>query len=80
VHDLITNRIKTRHLLLFVVLTAGLILSLVGLAVWLAYSRGEQQVNPEYFQAIFSLSMLGSVVFTVLLIIWAFYLKKWTRR
>jgi uncharacterized membrane protein len=80
VHDLITNRIKTRHLLVFVLLTAVLILSLVGLAVWLAYSRGEQQVNPEYFQAIFSLSMLGSVVFGVLLIVAALRLRKWMRR
>jgi uncharacterized membrane protein len=78
-HDLITNRIKTRYWLLFVLLTTGLILSLVGLAVWFAYSRGEQQVNPEYFQSIYRLSMLGSVVFTVLLVIGALYLRRWTR-
>jgi predicted transporter len=54
----------------------GLILSLV----WLAYFGGEQQVNPEYFQTMFTLSMLGSVVFAVLLIIGAFYLRKWARR
>jgi len=78
--DLITNRIRTRHWLLFVLLTAGLILSLVGLAAWLAFSRGEQQVNPEYFQAIYGLSILGSVIFSVLLIVAAFRLRKWMKR
>jgi uncharacterized membrane protein len=73
--DLITNRIKTRHWLVFVLLTVGLILSLV----LLAYFGGEQQVNPEYFQAVFRLSILGSVVFAVLLIIGVFYLRKQAR-
>jgi TRAP-type C4-dicarboxylate transport system permease small subunit len=74
--DLITNRIKTRQWLVFVLLTVGLILSLI----LLAYFGGEQQVNPEYFQRMFTLSMLGSVVFAVLLIVGAFYLRKWARR
>jgi hypothetical protein len=75
-HRLITNRIKKRQWLLFVFLTTGLILSLVGLAVW----RGEQQVNPGYFQSMYILSMVGSVVFTALLVIGILYMSGWTRR
>jgi hypothetical protein len=44
-------------------------------------SRGEQtQVNPENFRLVFSLSMLGSVIFGVLLILAALHLRKWMRR
>jgi hypothetical protein len=75
--DLIANRIKTRHWLLFILLTAGLILSLVGLALW----RGEQnQVNAENFRLVFSLSILGSVIFGVLLVVGALYLRSLMKR
>jgi len=56
-------------------------LSLVGLAVWIALSRGEQdQVNPENFQLVFSLSMLGSVIFSVLLAVGVLYIRGKIRR
>jgi Tfp pilus assembly protein PilN len=57
---------------LFVLLVAGLILSLVGVVVW----RGEQQVDAENFRLAFSLSMLGAVIFGVLLIVAVLYLRR----
>jgi uncharacterized membrane protein len=78
---MITNKIGTRQWLLFIFLVSGLTLSLVGLAVWIALSRGEQnQVNPENFQLVFSLSMLGSVIFSVLLAVGVLYIRGKIRR
>jgi uncharacterized membrane protein len=62
---------------MLILLIVGLILSLIGLTMWVAMSRGEQtQVNPEDFRLVFSLSILGSVVFSVLLIVAALRLRK----
>jgi uncharacterized membrane protein len=74
--DLITKRIRRSHWLFFVLSTVGLILSLVGVAMW----RGEQQVNAENFRLTFSLSILGVVIFGVLLTVAALYLRRWTKR
>ena len=52
-------------------------MSLVGVAVW----RGEQyQVDAGSFRLIFSLSILGTVIFGVVLIAAALYLRRWMRR
>jgi uncharacterized membrane protein len=81
VKEVITSKIRTWQWLLFILLTVGLILSLIGLTMWVAVSRGEQtQVNPENFRLVFSVSMLGSVIFSVLLIVAALRLRKWMRR
>jgi len=68
--------VKKRHLLVFVLLGVGLVLSLVGVALF----RGEQHVETELFRLIFYVSLLGSVVFAVLLAIGITYLKKWRNR
>lgn len=73
---MITGKIKIRHWLLFILITVGLILALIGLAV----SRGEQhQVAAENFRVVFYLSMFGTIVFSVLLIVGALYLRRWIR-
>ena len=69
---MISDRIRARRWLFFVLSTAGLILSLVGVAMW----RGEQQVDAEKFQLAFSLSILGTVIFGVLLIGAVLYLRR----
>ena len=68
--------VKKRHLLVFVLLVVGLVLSLVGVALF----RGEQHVETESFRLIFYVSVLGSVVFAVLVAISITYLKKWKKR
>jgi len=68
--------VKKRHLLVFILLVVGLVLSLVGVALF----RGEQYVETESFRLIFYVSVLGSVVFAVLVAISITYLKKWKKR
>ena len=68
--------VKKRHLLVFILLVVGLVLSLVGVALF----RGEQHVETESFRLIFYVSVLGSVVFAVLVAISITYLKKWKKR
>jgi hypothetical membrane protein len=62
---MITSKIKKRHLLLSILLVVGLVLSLVGVALY----RGEQHPDAETFRLVFYLSMLGTVVFAILLAI-----------
>jgi len=68
--------VKKRHLLVFVLLVVGLVLSLVGVALF----RGEQHVEAESFRLVFYVSVLGSVVFAFLLAIGITYLRKWEKR
>ena len=68
--------IRKRHLLVFVLVVVGLVLSLVGVALF----RGEQYVEAEWFRLVFYVSVLGSVVFAVLLAIGIAYLRKWRKR
>ena len=72
---MISDRIRAHRWLFFFLSISGLILGLVGLAMW----RGEQQVDAEKFQLAFSLSILGTVIFGVLLIVAVFYLKRGVR-
>jgi len=63
---MITSKIKTRHWLLFILVVVGLVLSLIGLAL----SFGEQyHVVPEEFRLVFYLSVFGTIIFGILLII-----------
>jgi len=71
-----TGDVKKRHLLIFILLGVGLVLSLVGVALF----RGEQYVETESFHLIFYVSVLGSVVFAVLLAISITLLRKWKKR
>lgn len=69
---MITNKIKTRHLFLLILLVVGLVLSLIGLAL----SSGEQyHVVAEEFRSVFYLSVFGTIIFTILLIIGIMYLR-----
>jgi len=68
--------VRKRRLLVFVLLVVGLVLSLVGVALF----RGEQYVEAESFRLIFYFSVLGSVVFAVLLAIGIIYLRRWKKR
>jgi hypothetical protein len=70
----ITNKIPRRQLILFFLLTIGLAISLIEIALW----RGEQKVNPENFWNIFRLSLLGTVILGALLVMGALYLS-WKR-
>jgi len=72
---MITGKIKKRHLLLFILLVIGLVLSLVGIAFY----RGEQYPEVETFRLVFYLSVLGTIVFAILLIIGMTYLLRWRR-
>jgi len=73
---MITSKIKARHWFLFVLLAVGLVLSLIGLAL----SIGEQYyVVAEEFRLVFYLSVFGTVVFAVLLMIGVTYLQRWRR-
>lgn len=67
--------VSRRRLLVFVLLVVGLVLSLVGVALF----RGEQHVEAEWFRLIFYVSVLGSVVFAVFLAIGIIYLRKWRK-
>jgi len=73
---MITSKIKTRHWFLFILLVVGLVLSLIGLAL----SFGEQyHVVAEEFRLAFYLSVFGTIVFAILLIIGIMYLQRWRR-
>jgi uncharacterized membrane protein len=73
---LITNKVRTRHRLLLILLLVGLTLSLVGVAFW----RGEQyEVEAGNFPPIFWLSMMATAVLGALLIVGALYLRKWMK-
>ena len=73
---MITNKIKTRHWLLFILLVVGLVLSLIGLAL----SRGEQyHVVAEDFRSIFYLSVFGTIIFAISLTISIMYLRRWLK-
>jgi len=72
---MITGKIKKRHLLLFILLVIGLVLSLIGIAFY----RGEQYPEIETFRLVFYLSVLGTIVFAILLIIGTTYLLRWRR-
>jgi len=72
---MITGKIKKRHLLLFILLVTGLVLSLIGTAFY----RGEQHPEVETFRLVFYLSVSGTIVFAILLIIGMTYLLRWRR-
>ena len=70
---MITNKIKTRHWFLFILLIVALVLSLIVLAL----SMGEQyHVVAEEFQSVFHLSMIISVISLIIGII---YFERWRR-
>jgi len=69
---MITNRVKKRHLLLFSLLVIGLVLSLIGVALF----RGEQNPAPEEFRLIFYFSILGTVIFAIVLVAGIMYLGR----
>jgi len=71
---MITSKIKTRHWFIFILLAVGLVLSLIGLAL----SFGEQyHVVAEEFRLVFYLSVFGTIIFAILLIIGMMYLQRW---
>lgn len=67
---MITNKVKKRHLLLFSLLAVGLVLSLIGVALF----RGEQHPQPEEFRLLFYLSILGTIIFAIFLALGITYL------
>jgi len=70
---MITSKIKTRHWFLFILLVTGLVLSLIGLALF----RGEQyHVVAEEFLSVFYLSIFGTIIFGISLIIGIAYLRR----
>jgi len=72
---MITSKIKKRHLLLFILLVIGLVLSLIGVALY----RGEQHPEVETFRLVFYLSVFGTIVLGILLVIGITYLLRWRR-
>jgi len=72
---MITSKIKKRHLLLFILLVIGLILSLISVAFYM----GEQYPEIETFRLVFYFSVFGTIVFAVLLVIAIMYLPRWRR-
>jgi len=69
---MITSKIKTRYWFLFVLSVVGLVLSLTCLALY----RGEQYVVAEEFRLIYYLSVFGTIVFGILLIIGITFLER----
>jgi len=70
---MMTNKIKLRHWFLFILIVAGLVLSLIGLALF----RGEQyHVAAEEFLSLFYLSIFGTIIFGISLIIGIAYLRR----
>ncbi len=70
---MLAAKIRARDWLLFILLAFGLIVSLV----YLAFSLGEQyDVDSERFRLIFALSIVGAVVFSILLIPMTVFLKR----
>jgi len=64
---------KTRHWFIFILLVVGIVFSIIGLAL----SRGEQyHVVPEEFRLVFYLSVLGTIVFGISLIVGIMYLRR----
>jgi len=72
---MITSKIKKRHLLLFILLVVGLVLSLIGVALY----RGEQHPEVETFRLVFYFSIFGTIAFAILLAIGIPYLLKLRR-
>ena len=72
---MIRGKIKKRHLLFFILLVIGLILSLISVALYM----GEQHPEIETFRLVFYLSVFGTIVFAVLLVIAIMYLPRWRR-
>lgn len=73
---MITSKVKKRHLLIFVVLVMGLVLSLTGVALY----KGEQHPETETFRLVFYSSILGTIVFAALLVVGTIYLLGRRRR
>jgi hypothetical protein len=69
---MIASGIKKRHLLLFILLAIGLILSLIGIALF----RGEQTPSIEEFRLVFYTSIFATIIFAILLAIEIVHLKK----
>lgn len=69
---MITGKIKKRYLLLFTLLVSGLVLSSIGIALF----RGEQNPDVEAFRLAFQFSVLGTIVFSILLIVGIAYLSR----
>jgi len=69
---MITIKIKKRHLLLFILVVIGFVLSLIGVALY----RGEQHPEVETFRLVFYFSLFGTIVFAILLAIGITYLLK----
>ena len=70
---MITSKIKTRHRFLLILLVTGLVLSLIGLA----FFRGEQyHVVAEEFLSVFHLSIFGTIILGISLIIGIAYLRR----
>jgi hypothetical protein len=70
---MITNKIKNRHLFLFILIVTGLVLSLIGLALF----RGEQyHVVAEEFLSVFYFSIFGTIIFGISFIIGIAYLRR----
>lgn len=69
---MISNKVKKRHLILFILLVIVFVLSLVGVALY----SGEQHPEPETFRLVFYLSVLGAIVFGISLIIGITYLLR----
>jgi len=69
---MITSKIKKSHLLLFILLVIGLVLSLIGVASF----RGEQHPATEEFRLVFYLSVFGTIIFAILLVLGIIYLER----
>ena len=70
---MITNKIKTRNWFLFILVVVGLVLSLIGLALF----KGEQyQVVAKEFSSVFYLSIFGTIIFGTSLIVGIMYLRR----
>jgi len=70
---MITNKIKTRNWFLFNLVVVGLVLSLIGLALF----KGEQyHVVAEEFRSVFCLSIFGTIIFGISLMIGIMYLRR----
>lgn len=70
---MITRKIKARHWVVFILLSVGLISSLVVLTLLL----GEQHhVTVEEFRLVFFISILATVVFAALLSIGIIYFRR----
>jgi len=69
---MITSKIRKSHLLLFVLLVIGLVLSLIGVAL----SLGEQHPEVGTFRLVFHFSVFGTGAFAVLLAVGMIYFRR----